>query len=104
MPQITPFNFGDDEDINLDEAVAVTCIITKGDTPIGIWWTLLDDFNNFERNLTTSDGVMITRNNQKVSVLTIESVKSRHRGNYTCHAKNKAGITQYSAFLSVNGE
>ena len=89
--------------MNLDEAVAATCIIIKGDTPIKVWWTLRDDFDNYERNLSTNDGVVITRNNQKVSVLTIEAVKARHRGNYTCYAQNKAGIAQFSAFLAVNG-
>jgi Immunoglobulin domain len=103
VPQIAPFSFGEDEEINMDEAVAVTCIIIKGDTPIEIWWTLLDDFSH-QRNLSSNDGVMITRNNQKVSLLTIESVKARHRGNYTCFAKNKAGIVQHSAFLSVSGD
>ena len=38
-----------------------------------------------------------------MSMLGIEAVKARHRGNYTCYAQNKAGIAQYSAFLSVNG-
>lgn len=103
MPQITPFSFGEDDDINLDEPVAVTCILTKGDSPINIWWTLVDDYSP-ERNLSTNDGVMITRNNQKVSLLTIESVKARHRGNYTCYARNKAGITHFSAFLAISGD
>ena len=38
-----------------------------------------------------------------MSVLGIEAVKARHRGNYTCYARNKGGISQHSAFLSVNG-
>lgn len=38
-----------------------------------------------------------------MSMLGIEAVKARHRGNYTCYAQNKAGIAQHSAFLSVNG-
>lgn len=103
LPQISPFSFGDDE-VNLDDAVAATCIITKGDTPIAIWWSLVDDFDKFERNLTTSDGIMITRNGQKLSLLNIEAVKARHRGNYTCYARNKAGISQHSAFLAINGQ
>lgn len=90
--------------MNMDDAVSVTCTVTKGDLPIHIWWTLIDDFNKYERNLTTNDGVMITRNSQKISVLAIDSVKARHRGNYTCYAKNKAGITKHSAFLFINGE
>lgn len=104
LPQITPFSFGDDQDVNFDEAVAATCIITKGDLPIKIWWTLVDDFTGFEKNLTTNDGVVITRTSQKLSLLNIDAVKARHRGNYTCVAKNKAGISQHSAFLAINGE
>ena len=55
-------------------------------------------------NLTTNDGIVITRNSQKISMLAIEAVKARHRGNYSCFAQNKAGVAQHSAFLSVNGE
>ena len=96
------FTFGE-EDFNLDETVAATCIITKGDLPIDVWWTLRDDYNNTERNLTSNDGVMITKTSQKISMLNIEAVKARHRGNYTCFAKNKAGIAQHSAYLAING-
>lgn len=103
LPQINPFTFGDDE-MNLDDAVSAVCTITKGDLPIRIWWTLLDDFNGVERNLSTNDGLMITRTSQKLSVLNIDAVKGRHRGNYTCHAQNKAGTSKHSAFLFINGE
>lgn len=89
--------------MNFDEAVTATCTITKGDQPIKIWWSLSDSDLGMDRNLSSSDGVMITRNSQKISMLAIESVKARHRGNYTCFASNKAGITQHSAFLAVNG-
>jgi hypothetical protein len=102
LPQINPFSFGEDE-VNLDDAVAATCIITKGDTPIKIWWTFKGDFDEFSYNLTTNDGVVITRNSQKMSLLGIESVKARHRGNYTCFAQNKAGFTQHSSLLAMNG-
>lgn len=70
---------------------------------MSIWWTLIDDFNRYERNLSTNDGLMISRTSQKLSVLNIDAVKDRHRGNYTCYAKNKAGISQHSAFLHING-
>lgn len=46
---------------------------------------------------------MITRNTQKVSMLAIEAVKARHRGNYSCLASNKAGVAQHHAYLSING-
>ena len=54
-------------------------------------------------NLTTSDGIVITRTSQKVSLLTIEAVKARHRGNYTCFAQNRAGVVQQNAYLAMNG-
>lgn len=91
--------------MNLDDAASVMCSVTKGDLPIHIWWTLIDDFHEgFEKNLSTNDGLIITRTSQKLSVLNIDAVKARHRGNYTCYAKNKAGFTQHSAFLFINGE
>ena len=84
--------------------MTATCTITKGDQPIKIWWTLKEDGMSDSYNLTTNDGIVITRNSKKVSILTIEAVKARHRGNYSCFAQNKAGVAQHSAFLSVNGE
>lgn len=77
--------------------------MTKGDTPMKIWWTFKGDFDDFSYNLTTNDGIVITRNSQKMSVLGIESLKSRHRGNYTCFVANKAGVAQHSAYLAING-
>ena len=85
----------------MDETVTATCTITKGDLPIQTWWTL--SIGEIERNLTTNDGVVIMKNGQKISMLSIEAVKARHRGNYTCYAKNKGGITQYSTHLGING-
>lgn len=101
MPIIAPFNFGEDE-LNLDDSVTVTCTITKGDLPVNIWWKFGDD-NSTSYNLTTNDGVVITRTSQKVSLLTIEAVKARHRGNYFCFAQNKGGVTEHDAYLAING-
>ena len=103
LPQIVPFNFGT-EQIYLDESITATCSIIKGDLPLNVWWTLTNSFSNIEYNLTSNDGVMITSYSKKVSLLTIESVKARHMGNYTCYAQNKAGLTQYNANLLINGE
>lgn len=90
--------------MNLDDAVSATCTITKGDLPMKIWWTLVDDFHGDSKNLSTNDGIVITRASQKLSLLNIDAVKARHRGNYTCFAMNKAGVSQHSAFLYINGE
>lgn len=103
LPQIVPFNFGEDE-VNFDETVSATCTITKGDLPINIWWTLADSIESFaEYNISTNDGIFISKAGHKISVLNIDAVKARHRGNYTCYASNKAGIAKHSSYLSVNG-
>lgn len=102
LPQIVPLLFGED-DVNLDETVSAVCTITKGDLPIDIWWTFSDGFEP-ERNLTSGDGVDILRRNQKISMLNIENVKARHRGNYTCYGQNRGGLSQQTAILAINGD
>lgn len=102
LPTIVPFNFGEEE-LNIDESVSTICSITKGDLPLKIWWTYTGDSDSFSYNLTSNDGVMITRNTQKISMLAIDAVKARHRGNYTCFASNKGGIAHHSAYLAING-
>lgn len=101
-----PFNFGEEE-LNIDDSVSVTCSITKGDLPLQIWWTFLEASAgsnvNFAYNLTTNDGIVITRASQKISMLVIEALKARHRGNYTCFAQNKAGLASHSSYLTING-
>lgn len=97
-----PFDFGN-EQINVDDWVSATCIINKGDLPVDINWFMTDDFGN-ERKLITNDGIVITSTNQRTSMLTIEAVKPRHRATYACIAKNKAGISQLSAQLTINGD
>ena len=79
------------------------CSITKGDMPLKIWFTFKSDVDELPYNLTTNDGIVITRSSQKISMLAIEAVKARHRGNYTCHAQNRAGVAQQSAYLAING-
>ena len=103
VPIIAPFTFGEEE-LNLDDSVTVTCSITKGDLPIKIWWQFNGEMDNhLSYNLTTNDGIVITRNSQKNSFLNIDAVKARHRGNYTCYAQNKGGFSQQSAYLAING-
>lgn len=101
LPQIVPFDFGADE-VNLDEMVSAMCTVNKGDMPIDIAWLHFDTDGN-EKRLATNDGVVITRTNQRISMLSIETVKARHRGNYTCIAKNRGGATQHSVSLFING-
>lgn len=102
MPQIAPFNFGEDE-VNFDDSITASCSVIKGDLPIKVWWKFTETNELMAYNLTTNDGVVITKPSQKVTFLTIDAVKARHRGNYSCFAQNKAGSSQYSAYLKVNG-
>lgn len=96
-----PFNFGDEE-LNSNDMVSTMCTVNKGDLPIDISWFHTDDMG-IDKKLTTNDGIVITRTNQRISMLSIDQLKARHRGNYTCLAKNSAGIVQASAFLFING-
>jgi hypothetical protein len=102
LPIIAPFHFGDDE-LNENDLVIVTCAITKGDLPVSIWWRFTQTDDSMAYNLTSNDGIVISRNSQKVSVLLIEAVQARHRGSFTCFAQNKGGFSQYSAYLAMNG-
>lgn len=97
-----PFDFGVDE-VNLDEMVSATCTVNKGDFPIEIIW-LHTDTDGVESILETNDEVVITRTNQRISMLSIEAVKAKYRGNYTCIATNKGGSAQHSTYLSIYGD
>lgn len=95
MPQIAPFDFGDP--VDAQDMATVNCAVIKGDTPFEITWRK-DGFK-----LDTNDGVFITRSGQRTSVLTIDSVRSRHAGNFTCFVENNAGRVEHTAALIVNG-
>jgi Immunoglobulin domain len=98
-----PFDFGSDE-VNFDDTVSAICTITKGDPQgLKIYWMFQGADELYSVNLTTNDGIVITRNSPKLSVLNIDAVKARHRGNYSCIAQNRAGIAHHSTFLHVNG-
>lgn len=102
LPSIVPFGFGE-EQFNLDDSVTTVCSVVKGDLPLTIWWSFEDVNHASVYNITTNDGIIITRSSQKVSMLMIEAVKARHRGNYTCYAQNRGGLSAQSAYLAING-
>nr|NP_001036494.1 down syndrome cell adhesion molecule 1, isoform BF [Drosophila melanogaster]ABI31045.1 down syndrome cell adhesion molecule 1, isoform BF [Drosophila melanogaster] len=95
LPQVVPFDFGE-ESINELDMVSASCTVNKGDLPVDIYWT-----KNGGR-VYTNDGLIVTRNSQRLSVLSIESVRARHAGNYSCVATNNAGAITQSAMLAVN--
>lgn len=93
-----PFSFGD-EPLNVGESTAVNCMITKGDLPLNITWTL----NNNELK-SGRDGITIMRMTARLSALNIESIDSEHRGVVKCIARNAAGATEFESELKANGE
>lgn len=96
LPQIVPFAFGEDE-INAAEMVSASCTVNKGDFPIKISWL------HNSQPIYANDGVSISRTNQRISILSIESVHGRHSGTYSCMAENLAGSVNFTTSLWVNG-
>lgn len=95
-PKITPFTFGD-EAMNSGEPVSIHCTISGGDLPVNVMWILNGNpIDPFLKILTEKHG-------KRIHNLMIDSVSHRHAGNYTCIAKNSAGIAQHSSELIVNG-
>jgi Immunoglobulin I-set domain/Immunoglobulin domain len=96
LPQIVPFSFGD-ETTNAGDIASVTCTVVKGDTPIAIIWL----FNGTE--IVSNDEITISKVGKKISMLSIESARADHVGDYACVAKNAAGATNISSYLYING-
>lgn len=94
---VLPLSFGAEI---LDEGAfaQVSCIVSKGDKPLQISWA-------FHGGMITSDlGIITTPIGSQGSMLLISNVKHHHRGNYTCTAKNKAGVRSQTVNLKVNGK
>ena len=95
-PDILPFSFGRDI-LNQGDFAQITCVVTRGDRPLSITWSLKGDKISSDPTLST------TMLGTQASMLVISSVDYHHSGVYTCRAENVAGISTYSAELLVNG-
>lgn len=94
--QILHFDFGE-EAVNSGDMATTNCAVTKGDFPIEIVWL----FNG--KPIDSSLGITVGYMNKRISTISIESVSAENAGEYTCIAKNPAGVTSYSAKLNING-
>lgn len=95
LPYIIPFSF--DGEANSGDNVQLTCHVSKGDRPLQLSW------NFHGRELSSHMGLATTKIGDSISVLVIASVAAGHSGNYTCTARNPAGMANHTATLQVNG-
>ena len=96
-PSIVPFSFFGRDVIDSGEYAQLTCVVSRGDMPITITWSLKGQELNSGPSITTN---MLGR---RASILIISSVDYSHVGEYTCRATNMAGSVTYAAELNVNG-
>lgn len=69
----------------------------SGDLPIAVHWLL----NGIE--IPPHLEVTTSKIGKRINVLSIESVKADHRGNYSCIATNRGGMAEFTAPLNVIG-
>uniref|UniRef100_T1IV47 Down syndrome cell adhesion molecule-like protein Dscam2 n=1 Tax=Strigamia maritima TaxID=126957 RepID=T1IV47_STRMM len=93
-PKVVPFSF-QDEPLSEGTLVRVSCVVSRGDLPISITW--LKDDHVIPAELSVS----FKNFDEYSSVLSIDPVKLKHAGNYTCIAQNHAGISTHSAILTT---
>lgn len=102
-PMIAPFSFGDDEALNSGDFVVVQCSAVKGDSPLSLRWAFQSRPLLSGSDSKAPTGLSVTGLGERISVLSIQSVAAVHNGEYTCTAENPAGVTNYTASLTVNG-
>lgn len=98
-PTITPFAFN--QNVQENQRSSVLCTISSGDLPVTISW--LKDGQLLTPNLLQAKKIIIKPDSDQ-STLKFNPVRLDHAGNYTCVAKNRAGVQAYSAQLIVHGE
>ncbi|XP_050054055.1 cell adhesion molecule Dscam2 isoform X25 [Aphis gossypii] len=94
LPKIVPFSFGDGP-VNSGESIQVVCSVSKGDRPMSITWSF------YGEALSSDMGVTTQMLGDATNFLSIPSVGPSNQGNYTCIAKNNAGIDTYTSQLVV---
>lgn len=83
--------------VNQGSFAQLVCVVTTGDEPITLSWSLKGDIISSDPDIST------TMLGTRTSMLTIASVSHLHIGTYTCRASNPGGSVTHSANLLVNG-
>ena len=97
-----PFTFGKPI-FNEGEYVLISCIVSSGDLPLTITWSLQGVAVNSLNNGVGETGIFTNPAGPRANSLSIASVDYKHSGEYTCTARNTAGNASYSATLKVKG-
>jgi len=79
----------------LGSRAGVQCLVTNGDLPLTIEWR--KDGGPVDSDLS------LQQLGEYTSLLSIDSLKPHHAGNYTCLATNSAAQASHSSRLLVNG-
>ena len=83
--------------LSTGEDAALTCRVSKGDSPLTLEWTVNG------QPVNTDMGVLVLRAGSRINLLTIESVGAAHSGLYTCTATNAVGEASHTTRLTVKG-
>lgn len=98
LPRIRPFTF-EEGPAQTGQYLTLYCSVSFGDLPLNITWLLNNEIAEDE-NISGVSTMMV---NKRTSVLTIDSVDDHHAGNYTCLARNRAGLQTFTTELNVYG-
>lgn len=79
------------------DTISIQCTIAGGDLPVSVEWRL----NNSP--LESYLEIQTEKRGKRINNLVIDLVSAKHAGNYTCLAKNAAGVVEHSSELVVNG-
>lgn len=71
--------------------------MSKGDLPLTIKWL------HNHKPIYSHLGVLTNKIGDRISLLTIPSVRDKNSGEYSCMAENAGGKTNYTTKLNVNG-
>ena len=86
--------------MRLGQRVSMLCSVTDGDLPLTLKWYRHDQLLLPE---AAASGISITEIGHYESVLRIDNLRPEHNANFTCVAKNFAGVAQHSQTLRVKG-
>ena len=91
---------------NEGDYAQATCVVSTGDLPLTISWSLQGVAKSSESTsqlYDMADGIVTSPMGKRASSLMIESVGYGHTGIYTCTARNAAGNSTFSAELNIKG-